>query len=300
MQLDPVPDSPDRPGVRYRHTPGRFSLYAVPMSTLQNRIGIITGASAGIGEALAHDLARLGARLVINARREDKLSEIAAAYPEGQIKVVPGDAGDPALSKTLMQACEDAFSGKPNLVVVNAGRGLRGAVTDSNTDEWEEMIRTNILGASHLMREAAEVLTGQMTDPDANPEGFGQDWASLIDQDGPPRDIVVLGSSVGRHISPFSSMYGSTKFAINSLAEALRRQMAKFGVRVTLIEPGVVRTEFQESAGYEMDGFGAFMDRVGPVLKPEDISRTIVFAISQPPAVHINDIMIRPTRQEYP
>jgi NADP-dependent 3-hydroxy acid dehydrogenase YdfG len=270
------------------------------MQTLKDRIAIITGASAGIGEATARDLAKQGARLVINARRESNLDAIAADYPKGQISVYAGDAGDPALSVKLLDHAAATFGKEADLVVVNAGRGLRGSLTDSDTAEWEAMIRTNILGACHLMRETANRMVKQMPDPDKEAEAFAAHWQKTVETGGPSRDIVVLGSTVGRHISPFSSMYGSTKFAVNSLAEALRRQLAKHGIRVTLIEPGIVRTEFQESAGYEMEGFSAFMNSVGPVLTPEDISRSIMFTVSQPPAVHVNDVMIRPTRQEYP
>lgn len=270
------------------------------MGLLEHRVAIVTGASAGIGEALTHDLAKQGARLVINARRESKLQDIASAYPEGQVSVLAGDAGDPGLSVRLLDHTLATFGQEADLVVVNAGRGLRGSVTDSNTEEWEEVIRTNILGASHLMRETANRMAKQLPDPTSEPDAFAARWKKIVETGGPSRDIVVLGSTVGRHISPFSSMYGSTKFAVNSLAEALRRQMAKHGVRVTLIEPGIVRTEFQESAGYEMEGFGAFMDTISPVLTAEDISRSIMFAVTQPPAVHVNDVMIRPTRQEYP
>lgn len=270
------------------------------MGSLEGRIAIITGASAGIGESLTHDLAKQGAKLVINARREAKLNEIASAHPEGQIQVLAGDAADPALPAKLLDAAKERFGAEADLVIVNAGRGLRGSVTDSNTDEWEEVVRTNILGASYLMREAANRMAKQLPDPATDAEGFEAAWQNIVESGTPARDIVVLGSTVGRHISPFSSMYGSTKFAVNSLAEALRREMSKFGVRVTLIEPGIVRTEFQEAAGYEMEGFGAFMQRVGPVLTADDISRSILFTISQPPAVHVCDVMVRPTRQEYP
>ncbi|MEM8758449.1 MAG: SDR family NAD(P)-dependent oxidoreductase, partial [Planctomycetota bacterium] len=211
---------------------------------------------------------------------------------------VGGVARDDAVIDRLFEVCRSVFGRGPDFVAVNAGRGLRGSLTDSNTDEWEQMIRVNLLGASRLMRRSAAELTAGWPEPES-PE-FKARWQQAVESGAGARDIVVLGSTVGRHISPFSSMYGSSKFAVNSLAEALRRELAKTGVRVTLIEPGVVRTEFQESAGYEMEGFGAFMDRIGPVLSAEDISRSIVFALSQPPAVHVNDIVIRPTRQEYP
>ncbi len=274
------------------------------MSTLTGRIGIITGASAGIGEALARDLARAGARLVINARREDRLrvlaKELSEELGEDAIEIVPGDAADPKLPARLLDSAKARFGREADLVIVNAGRGLRGSVTDSDTADWEEVVRTNILGASYLMREAANRMARHLPDPTTDPEAFGAAWQRIVEAGGPARDIVVLGSTVGRHISPFSSMYGSTKFAVGSLAEALRRQMAKFGVRVSLFEPGIVRTEFQEAAGYEMEGFGAFMQSVGPVLTAGDISRSILFTVSQPPAVHVCDVMIRPTRQEYP
>ena len=270
------------------------------MTTLNSRIGIITGASAGIGEALTRDLAEAGAQLVINARREAKLHALAQELGEDRIEVVAGDAADPKLPAKLLDAAKSRFGAEADLVIVNAGRGLRGSLTDSNTEEWDEVVRTNILGASYLMRETANRMASQLPDPAKDAAGFSAAWQKIIESGGPARDIVVLGSTVGRHISPFSSMYGSTKFAVNSLAEALRRQMARFGVRVTLIEPGIVRTEFQEAAGYEMEGFGAFMQSVGPVLTADDISRSILFTISQPPAVHVSDMLIRPTRQEYP
>ncbi|MEO0484127.1 MAG: SDR family NAD(P)-dependent oxidoreductase, partial [Planctomycetota bacterium] len=113
-------------------------------------------------------------------------------------------------------------------------------------------------------------------------------------------DIVLLGSTVGRHISPFSSMYGSTKFAVHSLAEAARRELATKGVRVSLIEPGIVESEFQSVAGYDSEKFGEFMRTIGPVLQPEDIAETIAWICSRPAHVAISDVVLRGTRQEYP
>jgi NADP-dependent 3-hydroxy acid dehydrogenase YdfG len=84
------------------------------------------------------------------------------------------------------------------------------------------------------------------------------------------------------------------------LAESLRRLMAPRGIRITLLEPGIVKSEFQASAGYDPASFGQFMDSISPVLSPEDIARMMMFIVSQPAGVHINNVMIRPTRQEYP
>jgi NADP-dependent 3-hydroxy acid dehydrogenase YdfG len=87
---------------------------------------------------------------------------------------------------------------------------------------------------------------------------------------------------------------------VHMLAESLRRIMAPRGVRVTLLEPGIVKSEFQQAANYDPVSFGAFMDSISPVLSPEDVARVITFVVTQPAGVHINDVMIRPTRQEYP
>jgi NADP-dependent 3-hydroxy acid dehydrogenase YdfG len=115
-----------------------------------------------------------------------------------------------------------------------------------------------------------------------------------------PRDIVVLGSVVGRHVSPFSSMYGSTKFAVHSLAEALRREIGPKGVRVTLVEPAVVVSEFQQVAGYTDELVDGFNEKFGPLLVPSDIARSIAWVAAQPAHVHVSDIVVRATRQEYP
>lgn len=254
---------------------------------LDGRIAIITGASAGIGRAIAKDAVHRGARAVVNARREGLLRELAFELGADRVAVVPGDACDQGVVDRLFQTARDRFGEEADLVVVNAGRGLSGSVTTSDPSQWEEMIRTNVLGAARLMRAAAHRLLADI-------EASGVSWQQEA------RDIVVLGSTVGRHISPFSSMYGSTKFAVNSLAEALRRELGPKGVRVTLIEPGFVRSEFQGVAGYADDWFAQVVERIGPVLTPEDCAEIISFIASRPPQVHLSDALIRPTRQDYP
>jgi len=260
------------------------------MNPLDGRIAIVTGASAGIGRATALACARAGARVIVNARREERLNELI-----GQIErdrgtdralAIAGDAADPETIERMLAAAWNSFEAEADLVVVNAGRGLAGSLLTSDDREWEEMIRTNYVGAARLMRAAASRMNQDLEQ--------GTDW-----QQG-AHDIVVIGSNVGRHVSPFSSMYGSTKFAVHSLAEALRREVGPQGIRVSLIEPGVVATEFQEIAGYSDDLVGTLTERFGPVLTPEDVAQTIVFTASMPPPVHVSDMLIRPTRQEYP
>lgn len=260
---------------------------------LHGRIALITGSTAGIGLAIARDLAARGARVIINGRRAERVQEITTDLNRSHAKEpcavgVPGDAADQVTIDALLAESRRAFGADPDLVVVNAGRGLSGSVITSNTDQWEEMIRTNLLGAALLIRSAA----GRML-AESDRLGLAK-WTER------PRDIIVIGSVVGRHVSPFSSMYGATKFGVHGMTEGVRRELAPKGIRVSLIEPGFVVSEFQGVAGYEDAWFKGVVDRIGPVLEPEDVARTVAFIASQPARVHIGDVLIRPTRQDYP
>ena len=274
----------------------------MPDMPLKDRIAVVTGASAGIGEAVARALVGAGAAVVVNARRRDRLESLARELGVEHVAVVAGDATEETAVRELLDVARHKFGAgtrEADLVVVNAGRGLRGSVYDSDATKWEDVMRVNWLSAALLMRAAAERMAGpvpiqQGPPPTPVPPQPREDWLSR------PRDIVVLGSTVGRHISPFSSLYGSAKAGVHMLAESLRRLMAPRGVRVSLLEPGIVRSEFQDAAGYDRPSFGAFMDSIAPVLTPEDIARMVLFIVSQPPGVHVCDVMVRPTRQEYP
>ncbi len=262
-------------------------------SPLSGRVAVITGASAGIGQAVALDLASKGAAIVLNARRAERIDELAQRITDqygtvdGKPRVicVPGDASDDSTIDAMLQASQDHFGITSDLIVANAGRGLDGSVMTSDTEQWESMLKTNILGVARLIRKAGM----QLLELQANRE-----WTKH------PTDIVILGSTVGRHISPFSSMYGCTKFAVNSLAEAARRELGPSGIRVSLIEPAIVKSEFQEMAGYDPNAFDKVMAKFAPVLAPEDIARSISFIVTQPASVHVCDVVIRPTRQDYP
>lgn len=188
---------------------------------------------------------------------------------------------DFSLLDELFDAAEARY-GRADIVVANAGRGLGGSVKDADLSKFEEILKLNVTGTLALLQKAAKRLL----------EG--------IDYPNKAADIVILGSVVGRHISPFSAVYGSTKFAVHSLAEGLRREVGPLGIRVSLVEPGVVVSGFQEGAGYGDELVKQFDARFGPLLYGEDIANAIHFVVSQPPHVHISDIMVRPTRQDYP
>jgi len=113
-------------------------------------------------------------------------------------------------------------------------------------------------------------------------------------------DIVIIGSVVGRHISPFSAVYGASKSALHALTEGLRRELGPKGVRVSLVEPGMVLSGFQAAAGYSDAMVHGLNERFGPLLTGDDVANAIHYIVSQPPHVHISDIVVRPTRQDYP
>ena len=248
---------------------------------LTGKTAIVTGASSGIGRATALNLARAGAAVVATARRKNRLdklsSEIAALG--GKALAIAGDAGCQADVDLLLERALSWTEGgcKVDIVVVNAGRGLAGGILDSEESKWQDLYKVNVLGAAHLLRQAGRYMVQQKSG-----------------------DIVVIGSVVGRHISPFSDFYGSSKFAIGSIAEGLRREVCSYGVRVSLVMPGIVISEFQDVAGYNEENFGKGVAQFGKLLEPQAIADGIQWLLTLPSHVNVNEIMIRPTGQSYP
>ena len=249
--------------------------------SMQGKICLVTGASSGIGRSTALALAGDGAAVVVSARREDRLNALVGEIVSlgSKALAVTGDASIPADIDHLLQqalAWMDG-GGKYDIVVINAGRGLAGGLLGSDAEKWQELYDLNVLGAAHLMRRAGEYMVGRKAG-----------------------HIVAIGSVVGRHISPFGSVYGSTKFAVAALAEGLRREVCGHGVRVSLVMPGIVLSEFQAVAGYNHENFGKNIAQFGALLEPEAIAEGIRWLLAQPPHVNVSEIMIRPTGQSYP
>ncbi|HKJ82502.1 MAG TPA: SDR family oxidoreductase [Mariprofundaceae bacterium] len=248
-----------------------------------SRIAIVTGASSGIGEATVRRFVSSGFAVVGNARSADKLGKMERELGEA-FCAVAGDAGDRGVIDQLFATSMARFGRPADIVVANAGRGLGGAVTEADLEQFEEILKLNVTGTLALIQEAAR----QMVEKQAS--DFHEKAA----------DIVVIGSVVGRNISPFSAVYGSTKYAVHALTEGLRREVGPKGVRVSLVEPGIVVSGFQDAAGYDGAQVTRFHEGFGPLLYGEDIANAIGFIVEQPPHVHVSDIMVRPTRQDYP
>ena len=253
------------------------------MSNKYKRIAIVTGTTSGIGEATMRKFVAAGFGVVGNGRNAEKLAvlenEIGPAFCS-----VAGNAADNIVLEQLYALANDHFGKEADIVVANAGRGLGGSVKDADLTQFEDVLRINVRGALALIQKAAQ----KMVD---------------IQQNTYPKsaaDIVIIGSVVGRHISPFSAVYGATKFAVHALAEGLRRELGPKGVRVSLVEPGAVLSGFQAAAGYSDEMVDSFHEKFGPLLIGDDIANAILHIVTQPPHVHISDIVVRPTRQDYP
>ncbi len=251
------------------------------MNAFYGKTAIVTGASSGIGRAIALTLSRQGAAVVLHARRTAALQAVVAEIEAGggRVLAVAGDAAQTGALDALLDAVL-AWSGggcKYNIVIANAGRGLAGGLTTSDDSQWQDLYQTNVLGTAYLLRQTGRYLSAR---------GGG--------------DIVVVSSVAGRNISPFSGFYGSSKFAVSALAEALRREVCAAGVRVSTVLPGIVESGFQQVAGYTRENFGKTVEAYGKVLEPQDVANGVAWLLAQPPHVHVSEIMIRPTGQDYP
>jgi NADP-dependent 3-hydroxy acid dehydrogenase YdfG len=253
------------------------------MSPTHKRIAVVTGATSGIGEATVRKFIEAGFAVLGNGRTAAKLTalekELGAAFCG-----LAGDAGDAGVVDRLFTAARERFERPVDIVVANAGRGLGGSVKDADLTQFESLMKINVTGTLYLMQKAAQKMVAAQAGNYPNAAA----------------DIVITGSVVGRHISPFSAVYGSSKFAVHALVEALRREVGPKGVRVSLVEPGLVLSGFQAVAGYNDEMVTHFEDSFGPLLVGADIADAILYMVTRPPHVHVGDMVVRPTRQDYP
>lgn len=249
-----------------------------------NRVAIITGASSGIGKATLEVLVNEGKLIIANARRKHKLNELELKYNIGKKSVytVQGDISDDSVIEELLKTSSMISNSPPSIFVLCAGHGLPGSILTSDSTKWKNLFETNCWASIKQLR----AVVNKMLD--------------FIKQNNDQKayDIVVIGSTIGRTLSVFNPVYGATKFALHSLVESLRQEICNNFIRVTLIEPGFVSTEFQEVSGYDKEWFSDVEKSIGPILHPEDIAKTISFVINQPRHIHIDNIRIRPTRQK--
>jgi NADP-dependent 3-hydroxy acid dehydrogenase YdfG len=231
-----------------------------------DRVLLITGASSGIGAATARAASEAGWRLVLGARSQDKLDELASELGgEERAIAVRCDVTEWADNEALAKAAVDAYGGFHG-VFANAGFGASRGFLEESPEQWRSMVLTNVLGVAYTIRATLP---------------------HLLERDA--GHFVITSSVAGRRALP-GSLYSATKWAVTAAGEALRQELRQMhdnnSIRVTVVEPGMVDTPF-------------FDNRPGPdkALHDEDIARAVMFALDQPERVDINEILIRPATQ---
>jgi NADP-dependent 3-hydroxy acid dehydrogenase YdfG len=237
------------------------------MNGLAGKVAVITGATSGIGLATAEQLSARGVKLVLHGRRKEVLEAHAARLPD--CAVLAGDIADPATAPALVALAQDRF-GRLDIAFANAGLIASGPVGEIDLDALSEMIRVNIDAAFRFAYTALAHMKAA---------GSG--------------DMVFTGSVLGTKTRAGAGGYAATKYAIEALAESLRMELAGSGVRVSVVEPGLVRTDLHRDYAVRPE----VTQGVAAPLTPADVARSVVFAVEQPASVLIPRIMVLPSGQ---
>mgnify|MGYP002760326717 FL=1 len=251
---------------------------ATPESELAGEVAIVTGASSGIGEATAESLASRGASVVLAARRADELEAVAERIRTegGEALVVPTDVTEDDDIDALIAETVDEFE-TIDILVNNAGVMLLEPLESADRDNLRQMIEVNLLGLMNLTHAALPTMQAQDSG-----------------------HIVNISSTAGRRAGAKSSGYNATKFGVNAFTEAVRQEVTTDGIRTTIIEPGAVDTELQEHIPDEeikQQIEEGMIESMTP-LESDDIARAIIYAVTQPQHVNVNEVLIRPAEQQ--
>ena len=245
---------------------------------LSGKVAAITGASSGIGEATAETLARAGAAVALAARRTDRIDALAERIngAGGRAIAIETDVGDEGQANAFVNRANEEL-GRLDILVNNAGVMLLGPVVGADTSEWRRMIDVNLLGLLYCTHAALPIMGAQ---------GSGH--------------IVNVSSVAGRFANFGSAVYNLTKFGVNAFSEALRQEALHSNIRVTVIEPGFVETELQ---GHNVnpvviEAMAQMREQIGEPLQAQDIADSILYAVSRPAHVGLNELLIRPARQQ--
>ncbi|REK76744.1 SDR family oxidoreductase [Paenibacillus paeoniae] len=245
------------------------------MENLKEKVVLITGASSGIGEATARLLARHGAKVVLVARREERLHRIVEEMKRdgGQAAYVTANV---ASREDMQQAVEFASEryGRVDVLVNNAGIMPVSRLHDLKVEDWDQMIDVNIKG---VLNGIAAVLPTMRTQKSGH--------------------VIIVSSVAGYEVSPTSAVYSGTKFAVRAIAEGLRKEESQESrIRSTIISPGITDTELMQTVSSpEVQAMAEQLK--GLAISPDSIARAIAFAINEPEDTSVNEMIIRPTLQ---
>jgi clavulanate-9-aldehyde reductase len=241
---------------------------------LAGRVAAVTGASSGIGAATATALSQAGATVALAARRRDRLEALAERL-DGPASVHAVDVADEAQARAFIDAVHAAHGG-PHVLINNAGLMLLGPVSGADVSEWRSMLEVNLWGLLVCTHAALPLMAR---------EGGG--------------DIVNLSSVAGRRADAGAAVYNMTKSGVHAFSEALRQEALHSNVRVTVVAPGFVETELQghNTNPVVVSAMARSREAIGDPLQAEDIADAILHAVTRPPHVCLNEVLVRPTRQ---
>ena len=230
------------------------------MTVLTDKIAVVTGAGSGIGEAIATLLHEEGAKVVLAGRNKDKLQNVANQLAQDSVKVVPTDVTNKEEVDELMKIAQQTFGGL-DIVINSAGQMLSSKITDYQVDEWDSMIDVNIKGTLYTAQAALPTMLEQSSG-----------------------HLINIASISGFEVTKSSTIYSATKAAVHTITQGLEKELAKTGVKVASISPGMVDTAI--TAAYNPS------DR--KKLDPQDIAEAVLYALTQPKHVNVNEITVRP------
>lgn len=230
------------------------------MTVLTDKVALVTGAGSGIGEAIATLLHEEGAKVVLAGRNKDKLQNVANQLAQDSVKVVPTDVTKKEEVDELIKIAQQTFGGL-DIVINSAGQMLSSKITDYQVDEWDSMIDVNIKGTLYTAQAALPTMLEQSSG-----------------------HLINIASISGFEVTKSSTIYSATKVAVHTITQGLEKELAKTGVKVTSISPGMVDTAI--TAAYNPT------DR--KKLEPQDITEAVLYALTQPKHVNVNEITVRP------
>ncbi|TGE22723.1 SDR family oxidoreductase [Hymenobacter metallicola] len=246
-------------------------------NNITDKVIVITGASSGQGEATARALAEQGATVVLGARRRDRIQALADEITGkgGKALAVQTDVTDHAQVKALVDAAVQQF-GRLDVLLNNAGLMQQAPLEKLKLDEWDNMIDINIKGVLYGIAAALPHMKEQKSG-----------------------HIINVSSVVGHKVSAGGTVYSATKFAVRALSEGLRQEVKPYNIRTTIISPGAVATELTNSITDPESAAGMRGFYEAYAIPADSFARTVIFAMSQPEDVDINEILFRPTSQEF-
>ncbi|HDY6623856.1 SDR family oxidoreductase [Staphylococcus aureus] len=230
------------------------------MTVLTDKIAVVTGAGSGIGEAIATLLHEEGTKVVLAGRNKEKLQNVANQLSQDSVKVVPTDVTNKEEVDELIKIAQQTFGGL-DIVINSAGQMLSSKITDYQVDEWDSMIDVNIKGTLYTVQAALPTMLEQSSG-----------------------HLINIASISGFEVTKSSTIYSATKAAVHTITQGLEKELAKTGVKVTSISPGMVDTAI--TAAYNPS------DR--KKLDPQDIAEAVLYALTQPSHVNVNEITVRP------